>query len=103
MDATTVFDAAAQLGSILAIEHKMRQRIDQIESVTSRICGNCGYWMTSHCVQEKKHGRFCACASVACDDFIITESAARMAERFERERAELQGKLDEIIVAKKTP
>jgi hypothetical protein len=68
-DIRNIFDAAIAYGKIINYAHKKSEKLDQINSVKKRKCGNCSYWMTARCAPERKHGRFKSCDSIGCGLF----------------------------------
>jgi len=89
-DVNAIFDAAGKVFCALIKDDKIREKNDQIRSVTERRCGNCDHWMTSTCRPEKDRKQLKSMNSSACKDFERSYASKRLEAQFRDELQSIQ-------------
>ncbi len=90
MEINEIFDAVAEYSTQVIRADKIFKKQQQIQSVESRRCGNCDYWMKSTCRPEKEFKQFKSCNSTACTDFKSEGMSKGLAVRFKKELKSLE-------------
>ena len=83
-----IFDAFAGLSEQIHRQDALNRKVRQIQSVTSKKCGNCAFWMTTHCKPEKVHKQFKSMESTGCSDFNRCSSSVNLEVQFIKELKE---------------
>ena len=80
-----IFDAFIHAGNIAGRRHQIKEKREQIASVTSLRCGNCALWMTRKCVPEIVHKQFKSMNSRGCELLEWSSGAIRQRDQFTEE------------------
>lgn len=92
MDANAIFDAASKASKFILWQDAINTKTAHINSVLSKRCGHCQYWMTRSCIPEKEHGQFKSCDSVGCRAFTRCSWTEELAEKLRLELDDLTSK-----------
>jgi hypothetical protein len=99
MNINAFFDAIGKASEIAGIAGQARSKREQIESVTSRRCGNCEHWMKTTCKPEKVHKQFKSSGSIACGAFQRDWMSLKLETEFRVELDEINGRLAPLLGA----
>ena len=90
-DIRGIFAVFSKLSTFVHLANERQRKLQQINSVQARRCGNCHHWMKSGCKPEKKLGQFKSSSSLACGDFVSCQS--RLIAEFSQELSVIDGKI----------
>jgi len=93
MNVAGIFDAFMKASDIVALRDQALRKQEQIDSVRSRLCGNCAHWMKTTCAPEKVHGQFKSMASPACAAFAQCVSSRDLEDKFRGELERINGRI----------
>jgi hypothetical protein len=92
-----IFDAFHRTSKIIHSADAIRRKEEQIESVRSKRCGNCRFWMTSQCKPEKEMRQFKSMSSQACEEFSRDHSSLLLDDQFSSELTDLRKKHEQLL------